>query len=84
MTSKKKPHRESIYEKNLKKGRCPHGVPWYHAETECGWCRVAEMQKNEETSQTVNFICHAAEEEEVKTEPTIKVQRLNGWSGSLN
>ena len=77
---------ETIYAKNLKKGRCSHGVPWYHAETECGWCRVDAMKQNE---TSVNFV-HVAQreapkiEEEVDTLPTVKVKPLNGWYESLN
>src|SRR5215212_3706592 len=41
---------DSIYTKNLKKGRCPHGIPWYHAESECGWCRVNAMKTSNNVS----------------------------------
>ena len=75
---------ESIHSKNLKKGRCPHGVPWYHAETECGWCRVATLQQEENAVNYINLVEEGQQVNEEKIQPTVFVKRLNGRSGSLN
>ena len=74
---------ESIHSENLKKGRCAHGIPWYHAETECGWCRVTALQQQE---NAVNYMHPVEEGQQKKDEiqPTVLVKRLNGRPGSLN
>jgi hypothetical protein len=75
---------ESVYSKNLKKGHCTHGIPWYHAETDCGWCRVTTLQQKENAVNYINLVEQGQQVKKEEIQPTVFVKRLNGRSGSLN